>query len=88
MTTTDPTDVRIRLASEVAEVRDELAALQERFHAVMREVRHLPGGEHLYRLVDAYPGLRLDRDMGAGRDADGWLAKVADLLEAGPDDDD
>ncbi len=85
MTTIDRTD----LASEVAEIREDLAALQERFYQVMREVRFLPGGEQVYRVVDAYPGLRLDRDMGAGRDADGWLARVADFLAtAKPDDED
>ena len=42
----------------------------------MREVRGLPGGQWLYDRVDAYHGLALGRDMGAGKDADGWLAEV------------
>ena len=78
---------RVELAAEVAEIREELAALQERFYVVMREVRSLPGGEQVYQVVDAYPSLRLDRDMGAGRDADGWLGRVADFLEDAPPDD-
>ncbi len=47
----------------------------------MQDVRRLPGGDWLYQRVDAYPGVRLDRDMGAGQDADGWLAEVAMFLE-------
>jgi hypothetical protein len=47
----------------------------------MADVRRLPGGDWLYQRVDAYPGVRLDRDMGAGQDADGWLAEVATFLE-------
>jgi hypothetical protein len=78
---------RVELAAEVAEIREELASLQERFYEVMREVRSIPGGEQVYQVIDAYPGLRLDRDMGAGRDADGWLGCVADFLEDAPPDD-
>lgn len=73
----------IELAAEVEDIRTELAALQERFAQVMDEVRHLPGGEMVWQRIDAYPGIRLDRDMGAGVGADGWLAEVADFLETG-----
>ncbi len=47
---------------------------------MVRGVRRLPGGDWLYQRVDAYPGVRLDRDMGAGQDVDGWLAEVAAFL--------
>lgn len=76
-TTTD----RIDLATEVEDIREQLGDLQERFHRVMQDVRQLPGGDWLYHRIDAYPGVRLDRDMGAGQDADGWLAEVAAFLE-------
>jgi hypothetical protein len=76
-TTTDRAD----LATEVADIREALAELQERFARLMEDVRRLPGDDWLYRRVDAYPGIRLDRDMGAGQDADGWLAEVAAFLE-------
>ena len=69
------------LATEVTQIREGLAGLQERSHDVMQEVRSFPGGDLLYHRIDAYPGVRLDRDMGAGVDADGWLAEVADFLE-------
>jgi len=69
------------LAAEVNRIREDLAGLQERFHDVMQEVRSLPGGDGLYQRIDAYPGVRLDRDMGAGVDADGWLAEVGTFLE-------
>ncbi|HSV91516.1 MAG TPA: hypothetical protein VLH81_00510 [Desulfobacterales bacterium] len=74
---------RIELAAEIAEIREALAELQDRFSRVMDEVRGLPGGDWLYHRVDAYPGVRLDRDMGAGQDADAWLAEVAAFLEGG-----
>jgi hypothetical protein len=61
-----------------------LAELQTRFERVMRDVRRLPGGDWLYQRVDAYPGVRLDRDMGAGQDADTRFAKVAAFLEGDP----
>jgi hypothetical protein len=77
---------RIDLATEVADIRDELAQLQERFRQVMTGVRGLPGGDWLYQRIDAYPGVRLDRDMGAGQNADAWLAEVAEFLEAEEDD--
>ncbi len=77
MTTTD----RDELAAEVADIREQLAELQSRFQRLMRETRHLPGGDWLYQRVDAYPGIRLDRDMGAGQNADGWLAEVAAFLD-------
>ncbi len=75
---------RIELAGEVADIRDELAALQDRFSRVMDHVRRLSGGDWLYQRVDAYPGVRLDRDMGAGQDTDAWLAEVAAFLEGDP----
>jgi hypothetical protein len=56
--------------------------LQDRIEQVMRDARHLPGGDFLYHRVDAYPGIRFDRDMGTGQDADGWLAEVGAFLEA------
>lgn len=77
---------RIELATEVADIREELAELQDRFSRVMADVRRLPGGDWLYHRIDAYPGIRLDRDMGAGQDADAWLAEVADFLEGEEDD--
>ena len=77
----DTADRRIDLASEVADIREELVELQTRFERVMQDVRRLPGGDWLYQRVDAYPGIRLDRDMGAGQDADGWLAEAAVFLE-------
>lgn len=77
----DTTTDRLELGAEVAEIRAGLGELQERFSRVMQDVRRLPGGAWLYQRVDAYPGLRLDRDMGAGQDADGWLAEVARFLE-------
>jgi len=82
-TTTD----RIDVAAEVEEIREELGELQERFYRVMQDVRRLPGGDWLYQRVDAYPGVRLNRDMGAGQDADGWLAEVAAFLEGEEDPD-
>jgi hypothetical protein len=77
---------RIDLATEVADIRDELAQLQERFRQVMTGVRGLPGGDWLYQRIDAYPGVRLDRVMGAGQNADAWLAEVAEFLEAEEED--
>jgi hypothetical protein len=76
-TTTDRTD----LATEVADIREALADPQERFTRVMGDVRRLPGGDWLYERVDANPGVRLERDMGAGKDADGRLAEVGAFLE-------
>ena len=69
------------LASEVADIREQLVELQERFHRVMQDVSRLPGGDWLWHRIGAYPGVRLDRDMGAGQDADGWLAEVARFLD-------
>lgn len=43
MTTTDRTE----FAAEIADIRDELAELQTRLERVMRDVRHLPGGDWL-----------------------------------------
>jgi hypothetical protein len=72
---------RIELATEVADIRAALTELGDRFSRVMDDIRHLPGGDWLYQRIDAYPGVRLDRDMGAGQDADAWLAEVATFLE-------
>jgi len=72
---------RIELAVEIADIREALTELQDRFSRVMHDVRGLPGGDWLYHRIDAYPGVRLDRDMGAGQDADAWLAEVAAFLE-------
>jgi len=77
----DTTTDRLDLAAEVAEIREQLGELGERFYRVMQDVRRLPGGDWLFQRVDAYPGVRLDSDMGAGQDADGWLAEVAAFLE-------
>lgn len=77
-------DDRIDLAAEVAEIRSGLADLQERFYRVMQAVRGMPRGDWLYDRVDAYPGLRLDRDMGAGLNADAWLAEVVEFLDEEP----
>ena len=74
-------DLARSLADDVTAIREELAELQERFERVMRDVRHLPGGEMTWQRIDAYPGTRLDRDMGAGVGADGWPAEVAEFLE-------
>ena len=81
---TDMTDHRIELAAEIAEIRDELADLQERLYRVMDQVRRLPDGEWQHQRIDAYPGVRLDRDMGAGLNADAWLAEIAGFLEEEP----
>jgi hypothetical protein len=77
---------RIRLFDEVEAIRDELVALQERFADVMREVRDLAGGDWLYERVDAYPGIRLDRDMGAGQNVADWISEIGAFLEHGEDD--
>jgi hypothetical protein len=72
------------LAAEVADIREELAELQTRIERVVEQARHLPGGDHLYHRIEAYPGLRFDRDMGAGVGPDGWLQEIADFLEGEP----
>ena len=74
---------RVGLIDEIEAIRDELVALQGRFADVMREVRDLAGGDWLYERVDAYPGIRLDRDMGAGKNAEDWISEVGDFLERG-----
>ncbi len=74
----------ITLAPEVADIREELAELQTRIERVVVQARRLPGGDHLYHRIEAYPGLRFDRDMGAGVGPDGWLAEIADFLEGDP----
>ena len=63
--------------------REGLGELQARFERVMRDVRRLPGGEHVYQRVDAYPGIRLDRDMGAVTGAAEWIGEVLDIPRAG-----
>jgi hypothetical protein len=80
MTTTTTID-REALVDEITEIRDEMETLQERFHALMRDVRTLPGGQHTWDRVDAYPGLHLDRDMGAGSNAIDWIEEVTRFLE-------
>ncbi len=72
------------LAAEVADIREEVAELQTRIERVVGQARHLPGGDHLYHRIEAYPGLRFDRDMGAGVGPDGWLQEIADFLEGEP----
>ena len=75
----------IDLGAEVADFREELAELQTRIERVVGQAaRHLPGGDHLYHRIEAYPGLRFDRDMGAGVGPDGWLQEIADFLEEEP----
>ena len=75
----------IDLGAEVADIREELAELQTRIERVVGQAaRHLPGGDHLYHRIEAYPGLRFDRDMGAGVGPDGWLQEIADFLEGEP----
>ncbi len=82
MTTTTTID-RDALVDEITEIRDEMESLQERFYTLMREVHRLPGGQHVWDRVDAYPGLRLDRDMGAGSNAIDWIDEVSRFLEEG-----
>ncbi len=72
------------LAAEVADIREELAELQTRIERVVGQARHLPGGDHLYHRIEAYPGLRFDRDMGAGVGPDGWLQEIEEFLEGEP----
>jgi hypothetical protein len=76
-TTTDRTDLVI----EAAVIRDELEGLGERFRRLMEEVRLLPGGEFIWQRVDAYPGTRLDRDVGAGKGAPEWVEEVRAFLD-------
>lgn len=73
-------DLARSLSDDVAGIRAELADLQDRFERVMRDARLLPGGEGIWQRVDAYPGTRLDRDMGLGLGPDAWLAEVEDFL--------
>ena len=72
------------LAAEVADIREELAELQTRIERVVGQARHLPGGDHLYHRIEAYPGLRFDRDMGAGVGPDGWLQEIEEFFEGEP----
>jgi hypothetical protein len=69
------------LAGELADIRDGLEELQARFERVMQDLRALPGGEFQYQRVDAYPGTRLDRDMGAGKGPIEWIEEVGTFLE-------
>ena len=80
MTTIDRDHVG-SLAGELADIRDALEELQARFERVMQDVRGLPGGEWQYQRVDAYPGLRLDRDMGSGKGPSEWIEEVGTFLE-------
>ncbi len=70
------------LVGELADIAEDLEELQTRFERVMGDVRRLPGGEWQYQRVDAYPGVRLDRDMGAGSSALDWIEEVGTFLEA------
>jgi hypothetical protein len=84
--TVDPGDVVDRehvgfLVGELADIRDGLEELQARFERVMQDVRALPGGELRWQRIDAYPGTRLDRDMGAGKSAVDWIEEVGTFLE-------
>jgi hypothetical protein len=84
--TVDPGDAIDRdhvgvLAGELADIRDGLEELQARFERVMQDVRALPGGELQWQRVDAYPGTRLDRDMGAGKGPIEWIEEVGTFLE-------
>jgi len=72
----------IDLTDRLATIRSDLRDVQNRFASLMGEVWELPGGEMVWQRVDAYPGIRLDRDMGARQDADGWMAEVAEFLES------
>ncbi len=72
------------LAAEVADIREELAELQTRIEWVVRQARDLPGGDHLYHRIEAYPGLRFDRDMGAGVGPDGWLQEIEEFFAGEP----
>jgi hypothetical protein len=75
----------IDLGAEVADIREELAELQTRIERVVGQAaRHLPGGDHLYHRIEAYPGLRFDRDMGAGVGPDGWLQEIEEFFEGVP----
>lgn len=72
---------RAALSEEAHDIADDLEALQDRFAALMRDVRRFPGGQLAYDRVDAYPGIRLDREMGLDRDALAWVALVAGFLD-------
>ena len=80
MTTIDRDHVGF-LVGGLADIREGLEELQARFERVMQDVRSLPGGEWQYQRVDAYPGLRLDRDMGAGKGPSDWIEEVGTFLE-------
>ena len=72
---------RTKLITELVDIREELEGLQERFYLAMQDVRRAPGGDWLYQRVDAYPGVRLDRDMGGGQSATDWIDEVGAFLE-------
>ncbi len=82
MTTTDIDRDHVGfLVGELADIAEGLEELQARFERVMGDVRRLPGGEWQYERVDAYPGTRLDRDMGAGKGPSEWIEEVGTFLE-------
>ena len=81
MTTTIDREHVGLLAGELADIRDGLEELQARFERVMADVRGLPGGELQWQRVDAYPGTRLDRDMGAGKGPIEWIEEVGTFLD-------
>jgi hypothetical protein len=72
---------RDELITEVEGITMDLRDVQERFASLVERVRSLPGGELVWQRIEAYPGVRLDRDMGGGQDALGWIEEVAEFLE-------
>ncbi|CAN5560048.1 hypothetical protein BH23CHL8_BH23CHL8_31920 [soil metagenome] len=69
------------LVGELADIAEGLEELLARFERVMGDVRRLPGGEGQFARVDAYPGIRLDRDMGVGKGPSEWIEEVGTFLE-------
>ena len=72
---------RDELITEAEAITTDLRDIQRRFASLVERVRSLPGGELVWQRIEAYPGVRLDRDMGAGQDALGWIEEVAEFLE-------